>query len=189
MMDRLHGDVENILVSILVLLSMSACYEPVLRDCTVSCETSADCATGQVCGNDGLCAAPRIAGSCAGGDVGVSIDAGASDAVLSTDVGSVIDAGFVDAETTVSLRVRISGKGIVAVDSHGECRSEEPQDGDCVYEIAQGVQRARALPLEVEHRFVGWTMGPCIDQLSICTFAAVGATTISAKFGKAGKAD
>ncbi|HEY5938375.1 MAG TPA: hypothetical protein VIU61_27170 [Kofleriaceae bacterium] len=44
---------------------VAGCYEPTLSDCTVECGASADCANGQVCGTDGFCAAPGVAGSCA----------------------------------------------------------------------------------------------------------------------------
>jgi hypothetical protein len=172
---------------------MFSCYAPELRDCTVSCETSSDCARGQTCGDDKLCAAPQIAGTCTGQDVEASIDAGiTSDVAATIDAAASIDAGFIDAPgpMTVSLRVRISGKGSVAIDGHGECTSEKPQDGDCLYEIVRNVQqRARAFSNEVGQQFVGWTAGPCIDQPVVCTFAATDATTIVAKFRRAESAD
>jgi hypothetical protein len=160
----------GVLILILVGLCAAGCYAPALRDCTVSCEAPSDCATGQVCGGDGLCAAPEVAGSCAGlqPDAGVGEDAG-------------VDAA--PGPTTVSLRVRVGGRGSVVIDGRGTCSSERPQEGDCMYDIALGVlQRARALPIQLDHVFESWAMGPCVGQLAICTFRAVEATTIEAKF-------
>ncbi|HET9622508.1 MAG TPA: hypothetical protein VFP84_14145, partial [Kofleriaceae bacterium] len=62
------------------LAAGGACYSPELHDCTLSCATSADCAGGQVCGADKLCAAPATAGRCeqlaTAPDAGVPHDAG-----------------------------------------------------------------------------------------------------------------
>ena len=45
---------------LLVLAILSGCYEPELRDCTVTCEGATDCADGQTC-SAGLCAANGVA--------------------------------------------------------------------------------------------------------------------------------
>jgi len=48
-----------------VLIALVAsCYSPDVRDCTVTCSDNADCADGQRCGSDHLCAAPDHAGRC-----------------------------------------------------------------------------------------------------------------------------
>jgi len=44
--------------------ALAACYDPVLRDCTIACASGDACAPGQVCGDDGFCAAPAVAGHC-----------------------------------------------------------------------------------------------------------------------------
>jgi hypothetical protein len=45
---------------------LAGCYqEPLFPDCVKLCRDGADCAPGQRCGDDGLCAAPEIAGRCA----------------------------------------------------------------------------------------------------------------------------
>jgi hypothetical protein len=48
----------------LVAILAAACYDPSLRDCAVACRNGGDCATGQICGDDGWCAAPAVAGRC-----------------------------------------------------------------------------------------------------------------------------
>ncbi|HSN28352.1 MAG TPA: hypothetical protein VLT45_18835, partial [Kofleriaceae bacterium] len=40
---------------------LAGCYSPDLRDCTVSCASSADCAGAQVCNASHLCAAQDVA--------------------------------------------------------------------------------------------------------------------------------
>jgi hypothetical protein len=50
-------------VRFLALLLLTGCYSPSLRDCTVVCEQSTDCGTGQIC-TAGHCAAPGV--SCDG---------------------------------------------------------------------------------------------------------------------------
>lgn len=152
---------------IAALAALAGCYSPSLRDCTVSCGSVSDCASGQVCGADGLCAAPELAGRCA------------PDA-------SVIDAPP-DAATTASLRVEIAGKGSVIVDGRGTCSSLDPQRGKCMYDIAIGIaQRARATPIQVDQLFESWTSATCSSQGAICTFTPTGATTITVKFGHGG---
>ena len=49
-------------VAFTVAIAAGACYEPELRDCTLSCTAAAECADGQVCGSDHFCASPEIAG-------------------------------------------------------------------------------------------------------------------------------
>lgn len=46
------------------LVAVSACYDPQLEDCTITCVAGDACADGQVCGVDGFCAAPAVAGTC-----------------------------------------------------------------------------------------------------------------------------
>jgi hypothetical protein len=47
-----------------LIVALVGCYSPTLRDCTLQCESPHDCAGGQVCGSDGYCAAPAVAGHC-----------------------------------------------------------------------------------------------------------------------------
>jgi hypothetical protein len=57
-----------------LIVALAACYSPTLRDCTLQCASAHDCAGGQVCGNDGYCAAPDVAGHCVA-DAAASRDA------------------------------------------------------------------------------------------------------------------
>jgi hypothetical protein len=43
---------------------VAGCYGPAVRDCTITCATGDRCAPGQVCGSDGWCASPSVAGHC-----------------------------------------------------------------------------------------------------------------------------
>jgi hypothetical protein len=76
---------------------LASCYAPELRDCTVTCSASTDCGDDQVCGGDGFCAAPDVAGTCTGTD---------SDAA------------------TVALRTRVEGRGSVEVAGVGTCATD-----------------------------------------------------------------
>lgn len=69
------------LVLLAAIAVTAACYDPTLRNCTVTCLGPGECAEGQVCGADGLCAIESIAGRCAafldGGVIdGARIDGG-----------------------------------------------------------------------------------------------------------------
>ena len=80
----------------LVAALLAGCYDPELRDCTVDCSSADECADGQVCGSDGMCAAPEAAGQCGG-----------------------------SAPSRVSLRVTVDGHGEVVVDDRGSCVADE----------------------------------------------------------------
>lgn len=170
----------GILIAVVIGLLLAACYAPRLRDCTVICDATSDCASGQVCGPDHLCATPDVAGRCADQGRGMA-DATPVDA---TPVDATSADARPDAPTTVKLRVEVMGKGSVVVDGRGTCSSREPQDGKCTYDIAPGVlQRASAIAIESDHVFLGWGTEPCSGQPAICTFTASAATTVVAKFG------
>jgi hypothetical protein len=129
---------------------VAGCYEPAVRDCTVTCHGVHECAAGQVCGADGFCASPAHAGSCASmratADAPES-DAPESDAVTSdaatrdaatSDAASQADAGGVpdapgqpdaaqmpdasapDAGSIGALSITITGRGTVTVDPLGK---------------------------------------------------------------------
>ncbi len=66
---------------------VGACYAPTLRDCAVTCAAATECGGGQICGADGFCAAPDVAGTC-----GAMLDAAPA-----TDVGATGDAPPPDA--------------------------------------------------------------------------------------------
>jgi hypothetical protein len=161
------------------LVVLAGCYSPEIRDCTVSCASPHDCVRGQICGRDGLCAAPEIAGRCPSAlpDGGPSHDAGSSaDATMTAD-----------APATVSLHVQISGKGSVIVIGHGTCSSLDPQRGQCTYDIALGIpQTVLATDIQPSEAFSKWISATCDGQDARCTFTPAAATTVVAKFVKVG---
>jgi hypothetical protein len=89
-------------------LLLGACYAPELPDCTVTCSGPSMCADDQICGSDGYCAAPEIAGSCKGGPV------------------------------TLALRVIVEGDGTVLATDVGDCHSEPDANGDCTWWLTPG---------------------------------------------------
>lgn len=169
----------------LAALVLAGCYEPAIRDCTISCASPGDCATGQVCGSDGLCAAPEIAGQCrrAGVDAGPHDDARVSG-------GPPRDADppdAPDAPATVALHVQIMGTGAVLVDGVGTCSSKDAKHGDCVFDVAAGAALiAHAVQLAPDEVFTRWTSTTCADQGVRCAFTATAATALVARFGRSG---
>jgi len=157
-------------------LVLAGCYSPSLRDCTVSCGSAGDCATGQVCGADGMCASPAVAGRCA------LVDAGALDGPARHDAGPP-DAPP-DAARTVRLTVQIMGKGSVTIPGTGGCSSQDPDKGNCVYDVVAGVPlTAQAVPITPTDAFAMWTSMTCVGQGALCQFTPVLATVIAARFG------
>jgi hypothetical protein len=173
------------------LTALVGCYTPALRDCTVSCTGTGDCAAGQVCGGDHLCAAPEIAGRCAALGSGPGIDAGehAQDAALPGDAASP-DAppdGPINSPGLIRLHVQISGKGSVLVQGYGSCSSIAPQHGDCRYDIARDMpQNVVAVAILLDERFTAWTSDTCSGQDDSCTFTPTAATSIVARFDHVG---
>lgn len=151
------------------LVALGGCYSPVVRDCLVSCTSPGDCARGQICGRDGLCASPEVAGQCTS---------------LLSDAGLPGDATTApDGSTTGRLYVRITGQGSVAVEGHDTCSSQGPQHGNCAYDVVPGVaQHVQAIEIRPTDQFTRWTSPTCSDQGASCTFIPVGTTTITAKF-------
>jgi hypothetical protein len=146
------------------LAALDGCYSPSILDCTVSCRSPEDCVRGQICGSDGLCASPELAGHCRG-------------PAMPHDA-----AGF-DGPVIVSLHVQVTGKGSVFVEGHGGCSTVDPQRGDCTFGIALNVaQTVQAVMIEPDQSFAGWTSMTCHGPSARCTFVPVAATTIAAKF-------
>jgi hypothetical protein len=153
-------------------VALAGCYSPSLRDCTVSCGSASDCATGQICGADGMCASPAVAGRC-----GAAVDAGHIDAPGQ-------DAALPDAARTVRLTVQIMGKGSVIIDGIGACSSQDPDRGNCVYDVVAGAPlAAQASPLTANDVFAMWSSVTCAGQGARCQFIPVIATVIAARFG------
>jgi hypothetical protein len=155
-------------------LALAGCYAPSLRDCTVSCTSAGDCATGQMCGDDGMCASPAVAGRC-----GAPVDAGSHDALRD----AAIDAAPPDAGPTVRLTVQVMGMGSVAVEGAGTCSSLDPDKGHCMYNVAAGVPlTAQAIPIDPGDAFAKWSSMTCAGQGERCLFTPVAPTTIAAQF-------
>jgi len=156
------------------LALLAGCYAPAVRDCVVSCASPGDCANGQLCGSDGLCAAPDRAGHCGMPDGGPR---------RIPDAATVTDAPGRDASPRVSLHVQVSGTGSVLVVDQGTCSSQDPQRGDCTYDIAPDVaQTVHAVGIQPGEQFSKWTSTTCRSEDASCTFTPVAATTIAAKF-------
>lgn len=165
---------------------MSACYSPDLRDCTVSCAAAGDCASGQVCGATGFCAAPDV--SCVVSDAGVTVqDARAMDAQSFTPQDAAPDAPAPpDAPTTSTLHVHVDGQGRVTITGVGTCAAGPPQQGDCMFPVLTNIPLVATASPYSDWRFEKWTSTQCaMESTQTCTFAAHGATTnLSLKFRK-----
>ena len=107
-----------VLRTLLLASLATACYSPDVRDCTVTCSAVADCAPGQVCGDDGFCAAEDVAGHCA--SIAATGDAGADAQTPDAPRDARPDAPP-DPTTTVTLTVRIDGRGDVVIPTIGTC--------------------------------------------------------------------
>jgi hypothetical protein len=146
------------------LAVLAGCYDPTVRDCTVSCASRTDCTGSQICGEDGLCAAPGVAGRCM---------TSRSDAAVDTPGDA----------PRVPLRVQITGKGAVVVVDHDTCSSQGPQHGDCTYDITYGVQQSVvAVEISRTEKFTRWATIPCSGQDASCTFTAMARTIVAAEF-------
>ena len=171
---------KSIAGSVALVGAGGACYSPELRDCTVSCESRADCGTGQLCNGDHLCAAPTVA-SCRGG---VPIDAAPSDAVTDDDapIGPPIDAPL---PLLATLVVSIQDKGSVTVTGFGTCDSDPPSAGHCMYQVPLGGTLQLVAVPHTDRMFDKWPTEACKDQPPTCTLVVTQATTqVAAKFRK-----
>jgi hypothetical protein len=163
---------------------LAACYSPSLRDCTVTCAGSADCAPGQVCGDDGMCASPEMAGRCAM----ESPDAGPQMPPMMPPMPEPQDAAVdaavpPDTQVLVKLRVQVDGKGSIAVEGRGTCSSQDPGHGVCMYDVPVGIAlRLQAMAITPDDPFTAWTSIACGGQGPMCTFTPLLATAVVAKF-------
>lgn len=161
-------------------LVASACYGPELRDCAVSCASTADCGPGQVCGDDRWCADPAIAGRCTLPDGGTTItrDASSGDA----EVADASPDAPPDAPGSVSLVVQIMGHGSVAIANVGTCNDHAPNH-QCSFAVTAGVPRQLVATGTEGDEFDKWTSIACNGQGATCALTPVlPTTTVSAKF-------
>jgi hypothetical protein len=153
----------------------AGCYQPSLRDCTVSCTGADDCAGDQICGPDGYCALPEAAGSCGDGGAGADApvdadmadaDPSAPDADVSEPDANLPDASPPDAAgPLVTLKVRVVGIGRVVSDAWDiSC------DGNCDYHLPMGsVVTVSPVVTDQNWSFTGWTSNACAGQTPDCT--------------------
>jgi hypothetical protein len=167
----------------IVMILAGGCYSPQLRDCAVSCTAVADCAPGQVCGVDRLCASPDLAGRClqlqepdAWSEVAIDASTIGADAAIHHDA-----APATDAQLFVALTVTIAGRGTVTVSAIGSCNDSAPQH-TCTFPVPPGVQRTLdAIPAD-DQRFDKWTSTACANQGPTCIVTPTADMTVSAKF-------
>lgn len=140
-----------------VLLGLLAsCYQPELTDCTVACSGAGECADGQICGSDGMCAAPDIADHCAPEDGGVA--------------------------SSFSLHITIDGHGQVLVTGRTTCVSGGDSHDPCTYPYAAGaVAELRAQRLGDEKRFERWS-GACMGEATTCMVVMAAGASVGARF-------
>jgi len=177
---------------------LAGCYQPSLRDCTVSCHAAGDCASGQICGSDGWCAAPDVAGTCGLIADGATVDGSVVDGSVVDGPehdGPVADASNIDASRPDArpdasppdaagavLHVLVSGHGKVLIDPLGvECTSPP---GDCSYGANPGdTVSFTAKTTDGSHKFLGWTTSNCMGQGVQCVTTIIApATTVGAQF-------
>lgn len=157
--------------------AVAGCYEPALRDCTVTCTDVGQCSSGQICGADGWCAAPDTAGTCgealadAADPDAAAIDAAPGDATPGDAGDAPIDAA------PIILRLVISGRGSIASDQPGILCSNTQTS--CDFPVAAGTQVGlTAVNSHPQDSFVDWTTANCQGQGASCTVAISGAVTL-----------
>jgi hypothetical protein len=163
------------LLKLLSIGLVTACYSPDLSECTVACSNASDCASEQVCGDDGYCALPGTA--CQALLDGV--DAMTADAPPR-------DAAMPDAPPTTNVTVRVRGEkqigGKVVVPGVGMCETPDDKPKTCLFVVTAGSIELEAIP-EAGGRFEKWESMLCAGQGSICSETISSPTaTISARF-------
>lgn len=175
-------------VAALAAVVLAGCYDPALRDCTVTCHAAGDCASGQVCGTDGFCAAASVAGTCrTRPDARETVDTrpgdpdAAVDAKVDARVDARVDAAPPDAPGA-QLHILITNKGKV-VDSTSTITCLSPP-GDCLFGAEPGTMiTLTAVASNPQHAFDQWTDANCMGQPATCTVTIVApVTTVNAKF-------
>jgi len=169
-------------ISVAGVAAVVGCYSPELRDCAVSCVSSADCAPEQVCGSDRMCSSPEVAGRCAGSTVPTDggVDA-TSPAGVDAPIG--VDAAVpIDASTERLLRITIGGHGGVTVAGLGMCHHTSTML-PCEIGVTAGMATSLDAVPDRDSRFDKWESGPCMGQDETCTFIpTLLVTDVKAKF-------
>lgn len=161
------------LLPLAIVATLAGCYRPEARDCTVSCAGAGQCLDGQVCGADGWCASPEVAGTCDERDDDASVhDASLADA-------SRADAPPPDA-AGAELRVVVSGRGKVIIEPLGEeCEGLQGTPGDCTFPAAPGTE-VTLLPADThpQDSFAGWTTANCEGSPGECVVTIIAPVTL-----------
>jgi hypothetical protein len=111
----------------LAILCAAGCYDPALRDCTITCGGSGDCADGQTCAGGYCVASGQLAGTCKAAD---KPDAAVAKA---------------------TLHVMVMGGGKVDVDAALSC------DDDCMFDLDANVPHELVATPQAERKFQMWT--------------------------------
>jgi hypothetical protein len=148
--------------SLAIAVALAGCYDPALRDCTVACGGSNDCAGGQEC-RAGTCVAEGApADVCTNGD--------------KPDSGMTIT-------DEVPLHVMVNAangdKGNVVVDDD----PEKSCTNDCVFQVLRGQPHDVVANPAEDHEFRMWS-GACVGVLPTCVVTPVTdeMVTVGAKF-------
>jgi hypothetical protein len=124
--------------ALVAVVLLAGCYDPDLSDCTVSCAAPDECGDGQVCGDDGFCARPSVAGTCE------------------------------SPAQTARLTIRIEKKGRVVIDAPAfTCDADDGAGKTCVTTVPRaGTLELRAVRTDKE--FERWTTPRCMGQDETC---------------------
>ena len=156
---------------------LAGCYSPDLRDCTVTCASSADCAGAQLCNAAHLCAAKDV--SCSTMTTTPRDASPDEDAPVQRDAAIMIDAGRppIDAPAPVALHVHVDGAGGTLSFGTFSCTD------DCTYQVPYAEAITITATANGNHTFVGWSQGPCLGSLArTCDVTPTMPLTIAARF-------
>jgi hypothetical protein len=156
-----------ILRAVCVAAALVGCYDPDLRDCTVTCKLASDCAGDQTC-TSGLCV-DETTKSCAAPD---RPDAGAKvDAMMSPPPPAM-----------VMLHVTVNGKGTVTLDgNHLTMCVAIGDSADCMWNVTTAAAHVLDEAPQVGRSFATWS-GACSGSATTCTLQLTADATVGAMF-------
>ena len=179
------------LVAVFAVIVFGACYDPSLRECTVSCASADDCAPDQVCGSDGLCASAAHAGHCAALALPDASPDGRDDHTDASDgdppadarVDARVDAAPPDAPQLGAIHVAITGRGRVLLSATDYCESPNANGIACDLAAPQGPQTLHQMTTHAGDKFKAWS-GACTGTGGDChVFVVIGTTVwVGAEF-------
>ena len=164
-------------------LAITGCYTPAVRDCAIDCVMTSDCARGQSCTVDGMCASAAIERCGSLGDAARAMDATPITGDAASDARVTLVDAPADAHGAVDLVIAITGMGQVSLTSGQTCSSSGDQHGSCTFAVPYALlQTLRATATHGEH-FTTWTAA-CSGQPNPCTVVPIATTAIGATFGR-----